>query len=244
MTRAAFAPELTLPPPYSSVRLREFGDAFDRAVALAPQRGAGTLVYVGRFDVAEFALILEPTDPLSQARRVFYAAMAALADALAGIAPPETAIHIEWPDALYVNWGLVGGGRLAWPRKVGEDEIPPWLVFGAMIRTALATGVDPGVTPDITALDQEGFAEISSSHVVESFARNFMQKLDAWQERGFGVVTKSYFERLSHESGQHSEIDGNGDLLIHRMTDEPERVPLTAGLASPSWLDRGNMGPS
>jgi biotin-(acetyl-CoA carboxylase) ligase len=191
-----------------------------------------------------FALILEPTDPLSQARRVFYAAMAALADALSGIAPPETAIHIEWPDALYVNWGLVGGGRLAWPRKVGEDEIPPWLVFGAMIRTALATGVDPGVTPDITALDQEGFAEISSSHVVESFARNFMQKLDAWQERGFGVVTKSYFERLSHESAQHSEIDGNGDLLIHRMTDEPERVPLTAGLASPSWLDRGNMGPS
>jgi biotin-(acetyl-CoA carboxylase) ligase len=243
MTRVALAPELTLPPPYSSVRLREFGDAFARAVALAPQRGAGTLVYVGRFDVAEFALVLEPTDPLSQARRVFYAAMAALADALAGIAPPETAVHIEWPDALYVNWGLVGGGRLAWPRKVGEDEIPPWLVFGAMIRTALATGVVPGVTPDITALDQEGFAEISSSHVVESFARNFMQKLDAWQESGFGVVTKSYFERLTRESGQHSEIDGNGDLLIHRTTDEPERMPLVAGLASPSWLDVGNKGP-
>ena len=107
----------------------------------------------------------------------------------------------------------------------------------------MAIGVVPGVTPDITALDQEGFAEISSSHVVESFARNFMQKLDAWQESGFGVVTKSYFERLTRESGQHSEIDGNGDLLIHRTTDEPERMPLVAGLASPSWLDVGNKGP-
>ena len=113
-----------------------------------------------------------------------------------------------------------------------------------MIRTASATGVDPGVTPDITALDQEGFAEISSNHVVESFARNFMRKLDSWQEHGFGVVTKSYFERLSRESGQHSEIDGNGDLLIHRTTDGPERMSLVAGLASPSWLDIGNMGPS
>jgi biotin-(acetyl-CoA carboxylase) ligase len=243
MTRATLAPELTLPPPYSSVRLREFGDAFGHAVALAPQRGAGTLVYVGRFDVAEFAVVVEPTDPLFQARRVFYAGMTALADALAGIAPPETAIHIEWPDALYVNWGLVGGGRLAWP-KVGEDEIPPWLVFGAMIRTALSIGADPGVTPDITALDQEGFTEISSSHVVESFARNFMQKLDAWQDRGFGAVTKSYFERLSRESGQHPEIDDNGDLLIHRTTDEPERMPLVAGLARPSWLDIGNKGTS
>ena len=203
MTQAAFVPELTLPPPYSSVRLREFGDAFARAVALAPQRGAGTLVYVGRFDVAEFALVLEPTDPLSQARRVFYAGMTALADALAGIAPSETAIHIEWPDALYVNWGLVGGGRLAWPRKVGEDKIPPWLVFGAMIRTASATGVDPGVTPDITALDQEGFAEISSSHVVESFARNFMQKLDAWQESGFGAVTNPILNGYHARAASH-----------------------------------------
>jgi biotin-(acetyl-CoA carboxylase) ligase len=244
MTRAALAPELTLPPPYSLVRLREFGDAFAHAVALAPQRGAGTLVYVGRFDAAEFAVVVEPTDPLSQARRVFYAGMTALADALAGIAPPETAIHIEWPDALYVNWGLVGGGRLAWPRKVGEDEIPGWLVFGAMIRTASSIGVDPGVTPDITALDQEGFEEIGSSRVVESFARNFMQKLDAWQNRGFGAVTKSYFERLSPESTQHFEIDDNGDLLIHRTSDEPERMPLVAELSRPSWLDIGNKGPS
>jgi biotin-(acetyl-CoA carboxylase) ligase len=238
MTRAALAPELTLPPPYSSVRLREFGDAFAQAVALAPHRGAGTLVYVGRFDVAEFALVLEPTDVLSQARRVFYAGMTALADALAGIAPPETAIQIEWPDALYVNWGLVGGGQLAWPRKVGEDTIPPWLVFGGMIRTASSTDVDPGLTPDITALDQEGFVEISSSHIVESFARNFMRKLDAWQDCGFAAVTKSYFERLSRESGRHSEIDNNGDLLVH-TADKPERMPLAARLARPSWLDIG-----
>ena len=75
--RSILAPELSLPPLYSAVRLRELGDAFAEAQALAPTRGAGTLVYVGRFDLAEFAVVLEPEEKLSDARHVFYAGMAA-----------------------------------------------------------------------------------------------------------------------------------------------------------------------
>jgi len=243
-TRAAFAPELTLPPLYSAVRLRELGDAFAHAIALAPERGAGTLVYVGRFDLAEFALVLEPEEPLAQARRVFYAGMAALADALAATAPPETVIDIKWPDALYVNWGLVGGGRLAWPKKIGEDENPPWLVFGGMIRTASVAGKDPGATPDITALDEEGFTEVTASHIVESFARNFMHLADAWHESGFGVVAKSYFERFPRESGLRRNIDENGDLLIRRTSSsQAECTALLPRLGQPSWLDPASKGP-
>ena len=42
---------------------------------------------------------------------------------------------IDWPDAIRVDGGLVGGGRLAWPKGADENEPPDWLVFGAMIRT-------------------------------------------------------------------------------------------------------------
>ena len=133
--RAPFAPQLDLPPPYTLVTLREVGDAFGHAVALAPEQGAGTLVYVGRFDLAEFAVVLEPEQPLRSARRALYAGMAALIDALAVHAPPEKPITIDWPDAVRVDNGLVGGGRLAWPEGAAEDEPPDWLVFGAMIRT-------------------------------------------------------------------------------------------------------------
>ena len=87
------------------------------ATSIAAERGAGTLVYVGRFDLAEFAVVVEPDEPLMKARRVFYAGMAALADALAALAQPNTAITIEWPDSLLVNQGLVGGGPLAWPQR-------------------------------------------------------------------------------------------------------------------------------
>jgi hypothetical protein len=48
-TRArAPTPELTLPPPFTLVRLRELGDAFAHAASIAPAQGAGTLVYVGK----------------------------------------------------------------------------------------------------------------------------------------------------------------------------------------------------
>ena len=38
-------------------------------VKIAAEQGAGTLVYVGRFDLAEFAVVLEPDEPLRTARR-------------------------------------------------------------------------------------------------------------------------------------------------------------------------------
>jgi biotin-(acetyl-CoA carboxylase) ligase len=245
VTQAGVAPELALPPPYQAVRLREFGDAFTHAATLAPQRGAGTLVYVGRFDVAEFAVVLEPTDALVRARRVFYAGIGALADAIGAAAPPETAIHIKWPDALYVNWGLVGGGRLAWPKSTDEAKVPAWLVFGATIRTAWNKRIDPGLTPELTALDEEGFAEITSKQIVESFARNFMQALDVWQESGFATAVRPYLERLARENHQSCEIDENGDLMVQPASDAAtERQALLPRLKAPAWLDLAYKEPS
>ena len=231
-------PELTLPPPFTPVRLREMGDAFGHANALAPEKGAGTLVHVGRFDLAEFALVLEPEEPLR------HAGMVALADALAAVAEPETGIDIAWPDAILVNGGLVGGGRLAWPQGASEDDVPPWLVFGAMIRTASMTNADPGLNPSITALDEEGFTNVLSSHVVESFARNFMVAVDAWQESGFGAVAKAYVERLPREKGLRRGFDDNGDLLVRRMTStDEERQVLLPQLLEPAWYDSVNKEP-
>ena len=80
---------LDLPPPYELITLREAGDAFAHACAIAGQRGAGTLIWVRRDDVAEFAVVLEPEEPLSKARRAIYAGMNAMAEALAVHAPPS-----------------------------------------------------------------------------------------------------------------------------------------------------------
>src|SRR5262245_44575453 len=125
---------LDLPPPFRLVTLREVGDAFSHAANIAAAEGAGTLVHVGRFDLAEFAVVLEPEEPLKGARRALYAGLAALADALAVHAPPECPITVDWPDAVRVNGGLVGGARLAWPAAGDGDGQPGWAGF---------RGVDP-----------------------------------------------------------------------------------------------------
>jgi biotin-(acetyl-CoA carboxylase) ligase len=243
-TQTRLAPELALPPPFTAIRLREVGDAFAHAVAIAPKKGAGTLVHVGRFDLAEFAVVLEPDEPLLKARRTFYAGMAALADALAAHAQPDTSITIDWPDSLLVNQGLVGGGRLAWPHDIAEDQTPEWLVFGGMIRTVSMSGVEPGLNPLVTALEEEGFTDVMSTHLVESFARNFMRIVDSWQESGFAAVTKSYIERLPREQGARRDIDENGDLMLRRMGKvDVTRQKLLPRLAQPAWFDPATRGP-
>lgn len=243
-SRMQTAPDLVLPPPFTLVRLRELGDAFAHAQSIAAEQGAGTLVYVGRFDLAEFALVLEPEEPLWQARRAFYAGMAALAEALAAHAQPETSITIDWPDSLFVNLGLVGGARLAWPQDAREDEEPAWLVFGGMIRTVSMTDAEPGLNPLVTTLEEEGFTDVMSDQVVASFARHFMVMLDAWKEGGFAAVAKSYLERLPRENGVRRDIDENGDLIIRRTGKaNVERQALLPRFNAPAWYDASARGP-
>ncbi|WP_407174992.1 biotin/lipoate--protein ligase family protein [Bradyrhizobium sp. STM 3562] len=235
---------IDLPPPFTLVRLRESRDAFAHAIDIAEESGAGTLTHVGRFDLAEFAVVLEPSEPLRSARRAFYAAMVALTDALRARAPPNKEITIEWPDAIRVDGGLVGGGRLGWPSSAKENEPPGWLVFGAMIRTVAAADKEPGVYPLASALDQEGFGETGAVQVTQGFARHLMRVLDAWQVDGFDGIARDFLSRLERERQSSRAIDGNGDLLVRRIEAETtDRHDLRKALAAPSWLDAKLGGP-
>jgi biotin-(acetyl-CoA carboxylase) ligase len=235
--------ELSLPPGFRLVTLREVGDAFAHAKAHAAELGAGTLVFVGRFDLSEFAVVLEPDEPLQTARRAFYAGMCALADTLAAHAPPEKPIEVVWPDAIRVDGGLVGGAQLAWSE--GPNNQPPeWMVFSAMIRTVSMGEGDPGLRPLATALEEEGFDELQSGRFAESFTRHLMTAVDRWQERGFDAIAKDYLSRVTQENDASCSIADNGDFLIRRAgRTDIERRPLLARLANPSWLDPDTRGP-
>jgi hypothetical protein len=238
------APVLKLPPPFRPVALREVGDAFAHARAVAAEEGAGTLVYVGRFDLVEFAVVLEPEEPLGIARRAFYAGMVALRDALVAHAPPERPITFAWPDAIHVDRGLIGGGRLAWPIGAPENEPPDWLVFGASVRTVAMGEQEAGLRPLSAALEEEGFTELGSGRLLESFARHLMVAVDAWRFNEFATVTRKYVDHLVMEKGAMPALDANGDLLVRwRGQKEPDRHSLAAALATPSWLDPETVGP-
>src|SRR5262245_28580431 len=235
---------LDLPPPFSLVTLREVGDAFAHAKAIASEAGAGTLVHVGRFDLSEFALVLEPEEPLASARRAFYVGMVALHDALLAHAPPERSIEIRWPDAIHVDGGLIGGGRLAWPAGTADTDIPDWLVLGASVRLVSLGKEEAGLRPLATALAEEGFDDMGSGRLVESFARHLMLALDAWRTGELAAVLRKYLDRLQLEKGAIPALSAEGDLLIRwRGKAEPDRHGLAAALARPSWLDPATGGP-
>jgi hypothetical protein len=230
---------LTLPPPYELLILREADDAFAHACAVAVERGAGAFAWVRRYDLAEFAVVLEPEQPLAEARRAFYVGMNALADALAFHAPPECPIAFDWPDAIRVDGVLIGGGRLGWPNQAAERQAPPWLVFSAMVRTVALHAGEPGKRPHAGALEEAGFQEIDAGEIVASFARHLMAGFHELGETGFPGAERRWIDRLHRERGARLRIADNGDLLVYRGAAKAptERRELVQALAAPSWLD-------
>lgn len=236
-------PSLTLPPAYRQVRMRETGDAHGHACRIAAEEGAGAFVWAGRSDVLDFAVVLEPDEPLGPARRAVFAGMAAIADALASFAPPEKPITFTFPTTIHFDSGRLGGGRLAWPDGCAEDAVPDWLVFSGMLLAMPEGGVDPGSHPDATWLTEEGFDPAEIEEVVASFARHLMVAFDAWAERGFTTVADAYLARFPKEAGEGRRgIDQNGDLLVHRKGGL-KRVPLLPGLMKAAWYDPGTRLP-
>lgn len=230
---------IILPPAYTLVTLREMGDAHDHACAIAREVGAGTLVWVRRFDLIEFAVTLEPDTLLKDARRVFLAGMASLADAIGTHCPPEKPLTFVWPDAIHFDGALLGGGRLGIPEGCGENDVPEWLVFSAMLVGARAGIWEPGFSPEITSMEEEGFDGVDARAIVESFASHFMNAFDTWAHQGFRPIADSYLERLPKERAADKRALGtNGDLLTRSHNHEkPERTALEPGFAGPNWFD-------
>jgi Biotin/lipoate A/B protein ligase family len=232
--------ELVVPPPFRPLTLHD-GDAFGHACANAIGLGVGALVFAGRFDVAEFAVVLETDERLTTARLAFCAGMVALYDAIASLAPPRKLIAIEWPDAIRINGALVGGGRLAWPAGVDEHAAPEWLVFGAAIRTAAVSG--PCIDPATTTLEAEGFDVSRPECLVEKFARHLLAADDRLREIGFTAVAKAYVSRLARRRGVRHDLAENGDLVMSLKDGPAERRALVPMLATPQWVDARCGGP-
>ena len=232
--------EPVLPPGFSLVTLRESGDAFGHAQAIAAEAGAATLVWVRRFDIIEFAVVLEPDAILSEARLAHYLAMNALADALAVYSPPERPLMFRWPGALTYDLGLIGGGRLAWPGDCPESQVPDWLVFGAMIRATTMSPFQPGQTG--VGMAEEGFEEVDAVDLIEAFARHLMLGVSRWQEEGAKPAARRWLDRLEKVTGVRHGVEPNGDLVATSQHGV-ERRSLVEALARVDWLDRESGAP-
>lgn len=232
------------PPFVTPVRLREHEDAHSYALAHASEAGAGTIFHVGRFDLVEFALVLEPDAPLSNARRVLFAGMNALAETIAAASPPERDVQFSYPADLHFDDGLVGGMRLGWPAGLGEDDVPDWLVLSAMVRTGGFAELGFSLDPTGTTLEEAGFEAVDPEAFTARFSRHIMVEIDEWLEKGFSGIGQRYLKRLPRAGDVLTRgIDSNGDLMLkERGEGATKRVAFLPSLQAPGWFDPATGG--
>ncbi len=230
--------DLILPPGFSSRTVAQGVDLDAHAAACRLAAGGeaevATLVLGGHPARIDLAVVLAPDEPLRTARRAVFAGMTALADAVGIFGPPEIPVRIVWPGTLLFNGARLGGGRLGWPDGCPEAAVPDWLVFSATLIVSKAAAGDPGLTPDSTALEEEGFPPDLHGPLAESFARHLTKAFEVWREDGFDRVAERYRARLTGEPAV--ALDGDGARLTH-PDGRSEWVTLATALREPAWRD-------
>lgn len=174
--------ELTFPPLLSGVPASGAENPFDKACALAALGcDAGTVVYNVSANHVAAAIVFAPEVGLDDAMVMLPLCGVGLQNALGALAPPEVALHLEWQGGIRVNGARCGRFHVAAAEVEGETS-PDWLVVGWDMPLMMT--LNPGENPDVTALYEEGCADLDPGRLVESWARHTLVWINRWSDEG------------------------------------------------------------
>jgi len=221
----------SFPPLLRGVEIAGGQDVAAKAVAEA-SLGAdpGLVVWRCSPERLEAALLLAPQAPLGQAVSVAFAVALGFGDALGALAPPEVAVHYEWPGVFRVNGARCGAMRVMADTADATAE-PDWLVI-ALDVPFLPEGADPGETPDRTCLGEEGCVDITPERLLESWSRHTLMWINTWMTDGFAPLHEAWRARARGigedlpEGGTFVGLDEWGGQLV-RSGAETRLRPLT-----------------
>lgn len=216
---------------------------FDAAVAAAEAScDGGTILYRPSDAAIDAALVLAPEVPLATALEVVLAAEVGFADAFGALAPPETALQIEWPGRFRLNGARCGRMRAA-AQTEDPTAVPGWLALALEIAIAGDGRAEPGETPDRTTLGDEG-VEVGADALLGAWARHTLAWIDAWEQDGLARIHAEWCARawglgravtveLPRQSvqGIFRGLGEHGGLLLGG--DTVQLVPLTDMLERP-----------
>lgn len=142
---------------------------------------AGLLVWSQTDERLRAALVLAPETPLEQSMAGLVACTVGMQNALGVLAPPETAVHVDWTGDLRLNGAHVGAMRVICPER-DPAQVPDWMVVSVDLTLRLPDRLEPGQTPNWTALDQEGCGDIAPTTLLEAWARHSLLWLNGLDE--------------------------------------------------------------
>lgn len=202
------------------------GDPWDAAMDSACNDGdPGTVFYGVDEATMRVALLLAPEQALERAIGVSFAVTLGFNDALGALAPPEVALHLEWPDRLRVN-GANCGKLCAMASTTDPKAEPDWLVLGLNVPV-VSTDDTPGTTPDETSLHAEGCGDILVPDLIEAWGSHTMNWLHVYLTEGFEPLHREWLTKAhGRDDGTFLGLDELGGLL--EKHDEGTRIrPLT-----------------
>lgn len=184
--------DLLLPPLLNPI---EVSGPFETAITCVRQRkcGAGDFFWEPSLTQADFAIVLEPDVVADRAVEMVPLAMVAASECLAVLLPPQVAVQFRDHQVITVNGGTVGSITTAMARQTSQSDPPDWLVLSIKIALAWPEETDdPGLQPDVTALQEEGWGNPDVHKILETFARHFLTWISVWQEEGFEPVARAW----------------------------------------------------
>lgn len=241
--------EPVFPPLLSGERVAGRVDPMMKAVAAcAAGVDAGAIFWSEREDALSAAIALAPEAPLEQSMAMVLVAANGLSDALGALIPPEVAVTWDWPDGLRVNGARCGVLRAESDGRAPAAQ-PNWLAIGLTVQIqplVRPDGAEPGETPDLTALWEEGCVDIDACGLLESWSRHMLVWTNRWLDEGFRPVYDNWIGRAerrgeevafryggARRSGLFLGLDDTGAMLL-KTGETTEALPLSAMLDHPA----------
>lgn len=181
------------------------------------------------------ALVLAPEVTLEPAMAAFCACAVGLQNALGALAPPESAVHLDWTGGIRLNGGHCGGLRVAASTR-DPQAIPDWLVIGVELTLTLPDQLEPGETPDWTALDQEGCGEIDPVELLEAWARHTLLWLNGLDDASGRASLYREWKGLAWNLGENISLPVDGQRITGTFLGVDENFGLLLKTASTTRL--------
>ncbi|MDX8348447.1 biotin/lipoate--protein ligase family protein [Cognatiyoonia sp. IB215446] len=185
---------------------------------------AGTIVHNLGTDDLRAAMIFAPDIPLADAMIMLPICGIGFQNALGAIAPPEIAVLLEWDGTIRVNDAVCGAlsVKSSSPQK---DNVPDWLIVGLQVSIRNSTQ-NPGDTPDVTTLYEEGCGDLGAAQLLEGWARHTLVWINRWTDDGPRPIHAEY-EGLLHRGDDEIGVDERFGLL-RKSCETTTLTPLTA----------------
>ncbi len=231
--------ELSFPPLFRGEAAAFGVDPFAQAISTASLGcEPGLIVHNSGGDLLSAALVLAPDAPLEDALAMVFAVALGFSDALGALAPPEVAVHLDWPDGIRVNGAPCGRLRAA-ASTPDPAATPDWLLVGFELQINLPKGMEPGAHADRTALFEEGCTEVDPFRLLESWSRHTLVWINTWLESGMnrlhadwrgrayqlGEDVQFHAQDITHK-GAFVGLDEKGGMLL-RKAEETTLFPLS-----------------